>query len=70
MLKILIFHKWKGKVQFSNKMEQHFPFSNSVQCVLNCVTAPWQLFYVTGYMEREIVDLKYQSMRLKHALLL
>jgi hypothetical protein len=68
MLKILIFHNWKRKVQFSNKMVQHSPFSNSVQCVLNGVTAPWQLFYVTGYMKREIVDLKYQSMRLWHAL--
>jgi len=68
MLKILIFHNWKRKVQFSNKMVQHSHFSNSVQCVLNGVPAPWQLFYVKGYMKREIVDLKYQSMRLWHAL--
>lgn len=39
MLKILIFHNWKRKVQFSNKMVQHSPFSNSVQYVLNGVTA-------------------------------
>jgi len=59
MLKIFIFHNWKRKVQFFNNIEQHSPFSSSVQCV----TALWQLFYVTGYMKRGIVDLKYQSMR-------
>ena len=48
VLKMLIFHNWKRKVQFCNKMVQHSPFSNSVQCVLNGVTAPWHLFYVTG----------------------
>jgi len=63
-LRILIFHNWKRKVQFSNKMEQHSLFSNSVQCVLNGVTALWQLCYVTGYMKRDIVGLKYRSMRL------
>lgn len=63
MLKILIFHNWKRKVHFSNKREQHSPFRNPVQWVLNGVTAPWQLFYVTGYMKKETVDLKYQSMR-------
>jgi hypothetical protein len=68
MLKFFNFHNWKRKVQFSNKMERHSPFSNSMQCVLNGVTAPCQLFYVTWYMKSGIVDLKYQSVRLWHAL--
>lgn len=68
MLKVLIFHNWKRKVHFSNKREQHSPFSNPVQWVLYGVTVPWQLFYVTGYMKRETVDLKYQSMRSWRAL--